>query len=89
MLLVFMLCLGLLTHSLPVSCINLHNAHYFYLLIFTNSIFTPFVVFLNERAMCYLEKFHFKITIIIIIMQCILTLVDAMVNISLKINVYN
>ena len=29
MLLVFMLCLGLLTHSLFISCINLHHAQCF------------------------------------------------------------
>ena len=27
---IFMLCLGLLTHSLFISCINLHHAQWFY-----------------------------------------------------------
>ena len=37
-----MLCDGLLTHSLFISCINLHHALCFYLLVFHNSMFTPF-----------------------------------------------
>ena len=35
---VFMLCLGLLSHSLFISCVNLHSA--FNLLVFRNSMFT-------------------------------------------------
>ena len=58
MLLVFMLCLGLLTHSLFILSMIL------VCLIFLNSMFTPFC---NESAMCSLEKCHLKITIIIII----------------------
>ena len=38
MLFVFMLCLGLLSHSLFISRVNLHNA--FNLLVFPNSMFT-------------------------------------------------
>ena len=59
MLFIFIPCLGLLTHSLFISCIIciMHSA--FSLLVFSNSIFTPLllcVFFLNERAMCSPEK---------------------------------
>ena len=64
-----MLCLDLLTHSLLTSCINLHHAQCLNLLVFPNSMFTPLLFFLSERAMCSLEKYHLKITIIIIIMD--------------------
>ena len=37
MLFVFMLCLGLLTHSLFISCANLHHAQCYDLLVFPNS----------------------------------------------------
>ena len=40
----FMLCLGLLTHSLFISGIILHSA--FNLLVFPNSMFTPFFTYL-------------------------------------------
>ena len=48
----FMLCLGLLTHSLFISlfCIM----HSVFNLVFPNSMFTPF--FYYEMAMCSLEK---------------------------------
>ena len=54
MLFVCMPCLGLLTHSLFISSIILHNAQCFYLLVFHNSMFT--LLFFYERAMCFLEK---------------------------------
>ena len=40
---VFILCFGLLTHSLFISCIILHHA--FNLLVFPDSIFSPFFEF--------------------------------------------
>ena len=52
MLFVFMLCLGLLTHSLFILSIIMHSA--FNLFVFPNSMFTP--VFICERAMCSLVK---------------------------------
>ena len=63
MLSVFMLCLGLLTHSLFILSIILHHAQWFQSVGFRNFMFTPFF---NERAMCVLEKWHLKISIIII-----------------------
>ena len=53
---IFMFCLGLLTHSLFISCINfiMHSA--FNLLVFPNSMFTPLLFFVIERAMCSPEK---------------------------------
>ena len=38
------------------------------LLVFPNSMFTP-LLFFYERAMCSPEKYHLKITIIIIIIR--------------------
>ena len=43
MLFVFMLCLGLLSHSLFISCVNMHSA--FNLLVFPNSMFTSLLFF--------------------------------------------
>ena len=65
MLFILMFCLGLLTHSLFISCINLHYASAFNLLVFPNSMFTPFFFFV-ERAMCSYGEIALKITIIII-----------------------
>ena len=61
-----MLCLGLLTQffSFHVLICIMHSA--FNLLIFPNSMFIP-LLFFHERAMCSPEKYHLKITIIIII----------------------
>ena len=57
MLFVFMLCLGLLSHSLFISCVDLHHAQCFNLLVFPNSMFTSLLVFVvDERAMCSPEK---------------------------------
>ena len=53
MLYVFMLCLGLLKDNLFISNIILHHAQCFQSVGFPNSMFTPFI---NERAMCSLEK---------------------------------
>ena len=53
MLFIFMLCLGLLTHILFISCIYLYHAQCFNLLVLPNSMFTPFF---NEKAMCSLLK---------------------------------
>ena len=49
----FMLCIGLLTHSLFISSMIFHHAQCFNLLVFPNSMFTPFFY---EMAMCSLEK---------------------------------
>ena len=53
-----MVCLGLLTHSLFISCSNLHHDSAFNLLVFPNSMFTLLFcfVFVIERAMCSPEK---------------------------------
>ena len=57
MLFVFMFCLGLLSHSLFISCVNLHYAQCFNLLVFPNSVFTSLLFENNnERAMCSPEK---------------------------------
>ena len=40
----FMLCLGLLTHSLFISSMIFHHAQWFNLLVFPNSMFTPFFI---------------------------------------------
>ena len=57
MLFVFMFCLGLLSHSLFISCVGLHHAQCFNLLVFPNSMITSLLLFfLNERAMCSPEK---------------------------------
>ena len=45
LLFILMFCLGLLTHSLFISCINLHNDSAFDLLVFPNSMFTPLLFF--------------------------------------------
>ena len=42
----FLLCLGLLTHNLFMSCIILHHAVLLICLFFSNSMFTPFFIFL-------------------------------------------
>ena len=49
----FMLCLGLLTHSLFISSMIFHQAQCINQLVFPNSTFTPF---LCERAMCSMEN---------------------------------
>ena len=38
----FMLCLGLLKHSLFISSMIFHQAQCFYLFVFPNSMLTPF-----------------------------------------------
>ena len=55
MLFIFMLCLGLLTHSLFISCIIciIHSA--FNLLVFPNSMFTP-LLFLLMKGLCALRR---------------------------------
>ena len=40
----FMLCLGLLTHSLFISSMIFHHAQCIDLLVFPNSMFTPFFI---------------------------------------------
>ena len=42
MLLVFMICLGLLTHSLFISSMIFHHAQCFLAVGITNTMFTPF-----------------------------------------------
>ena len=69
MLFVFLLCLWLVVgylvwHSLLISNVFLHHARCFYSVDFPNFMFTPFYC---VRAMRFLEKQHFKITIITII----------------------
>ena len=49
MLFVSMLCLGLLTHCLFISCTVILNCCFF-----PNSMFTPFFYFFIDRAMCSL-----------------------------------
>ena len=57
---IFMFCLGSLTHSLFISCVNwiMHSA--FNLLVFPNSMFTPlsFFVFLL-KGLCALHYYYF------------------------------
>ena len=54
MLFIFMFCLGSLTHSLFISCITLHHAQCFYLLVFPNSMFTPLFFFM--KGLCALRR---------------------------------
>ena len=55
MLVIFMFCLGLLTHSLFISCIIciMHSA--FNLLVFPNSMFTP-LLFFRMIGLCALLR---------------------------------
>ena len=48
----------------------MHSA--FNLLVFPNAMFTPLLFLFIERAMCSPEKYHLKITIIIIIITSFL-----------------
>ena len=61
MLFVFMLCLGLLTHSLFISNILLHHAESIQSVGFPFFMLTPFI---NGKVVCSLEKLHLQITII-------------------------
>ena len=56
MLLIFMLCLGLLTHSLFISCIICIMQSAFNLLVFPNSIFTPLLLFFLMKGLCALRR---------------------------------
>ena len=47
----------------------MHSA--FNLLVFSNAMFTPLLFLFIERAMCSPEKYHLKITIIIIIIDAL------------------